>query len=205
MSGASLEWDSRKDAMTLRGSAAQVNAAKRLLVRVVTHCQWGASEEKVQRLLKPKNVETAVMRLAPMGLSLRPVEKLLSVRSPTLSIGKDKLNDAVVADAQISRQHCVLELDSKRGAVYAVDFSTNGTFLNGRRLPNKKHGKVLLSHGDELCLKDPGQDAEFGYMVNLVVDGQTAQEAGEEADSSIGREFAETLRRRRQIAAQEKK
>eukprot|EP00415_Alexandrium_ostenfeldii_P003441 UN3441 len=141
------------------------------------------------------------MRLAPMGLSLRPVGKLLSVRSPTLSIGKDKLNDAVVADAQISRQHCVLELDSKRGAVFPVDFSPNGPFLNGRGLPNKKHGKVLLSPGDELCFKDPGPDAEFGYMVNLFVDGPTAQGAGEGGGLFFGREFAGPLRRRRQIAA----
>jgi len=49
-----------------------------------------------------------------------------------------------------------------------LDLSTNGTFLNGIRLPGKQVGKVLLSHGDELLLKDPaGGEQEFGYIVNL--------------------------------------
>lgn len=200
MSGATVEWDGRQGPLVLHGSATQVLAAKRLLVRVVTHCQWGANEEKVQRLLNPKQMETAVIRLSPMGISLKAVQKSLSLRHPTLSIGKDKANDAMVADAQISRQHCLMELDSKRGAVYIVDLSTNGTFLNGKRLPNKKHGKVMLSHGDELLLKDPGQDSEFGYMVNLVEASgshSSLPEPTEETGSSVGREFADVLRRRR--------
>eukprot|EP00434_Breviolum_minutum_P005869 symbB.v1.2.005175.t1/scaffold298.1/size236510/19 len=49
-----------------------------------------------------------------------------------------------------------------------IDCSTNGTFLNGLRLPPKTTGKVLLSHGDELLLQDPANgDQEFGYVVNI--------------------------------------
>eukprot|EP00435_Cladocopium_sp_Y103_P002909 s1216_g1.t1 len=49
-----------------------------------------------------------------------------------------------------------------------IDCSTNGTFLNGFRLPPKTTGKVLLSHGDELLLQDPANgDQEFGYVVNI--------------------------------------
>ena len=34
------------------------------------------------------------------------------------------------------------------------NFSRNGTFLNGKRLPPKASAKVMLSHGDELLLQD---------------------------------------------------
>ena len=74
----------------------------------------------------------------------------------------------MINDAIASRSHCAIELDEKRGGVYVVDYSTNGTYLNGIKLPSSKHGKVLLSHGDELLLKDPATgNQEFGYIVNL--------------------------------------
>merc|ERR1712187_869318 len=109
----------------------------------------------------------AICRLSPMN-TLRPAQKMLNASQPIMSIGKDKQNDVVIPDPIISRQHCVLELDPERGAVYALDCSTNGTFLNGVRLPSKQLGKVLISHGDDLTFKDPASgDQEFGYVVNL--------------------------------------
>merc|ERR1719220_1153867 len=100
--------------------------------------------------------------------TLRPFEKTLSNANTVLCIGKDKTNDLVLQDPIISRQHCVLELDIERGAIYAIDCSTNGTFLNDIRLPSKTVGKVLVSHGDELLFKDPASgEQEFGYIVNL--------------------------------------
>lgn len=201
MSGAIAAWEPDSSKVSLRGSADQINMANRLLLRIMMHCQWGVSEEKVQRLLKPRRVHKTLVRLAPMGLQLKSIEKTLSMRSPRLSIGKDKTNDAVIMDALVSRHHCVLELDTARGAVYAIDCSTNGSFLNGKRLPQKKHGKVLLSHGDELLLRDPGQDSEFGYMVNLVIDSAHVGSQAEEDTDSIGREWAELLHRRRSQGA----
>jgi len=165
--GACAEWAPDEGKVLLTGSAEQVKRAQRLLSRVTTHCHWGKSETKVRRLLKPKIVESVQCRLSPMN-TLRPAEKLLSGSRPLLTIGKDKGNDAVIQDALVSRAHCVVELDAERGAVYILDCSTNGTFLNGIRLPSKQLGKVLLSHGDELLLKDPlSGEQEFGYIVNL--------------------------------------
>lgn len=166
--GADVEWSPEENQVHLKGSAEQIKKAQRLLTRVITHCHWGRSEEKVKRLLRPNIVESVVVRLSPMN-TLRPAEKMLNM-GHTLSIGKDKNCDTVIPDAIVSRQHCVLELDSERGAVYIIDCSTNGTFLNGRRLPGKQAGKVLLSHGDELLLKDPSTgDQEYGYIVNINV------------------------------------
>eukprot|EP00927_Polykrikos_kofoidii_P050267 TRINITY_DN44182_c0_g1_i1.p1 TRINITY_DN44182_c0_g1~~TRINITY_DN44182_c0_g1_i1.p1 ORF type:complete len:307 (+),score=50.80 TRINITY_DN44182_c0_g1_i1:155-1075(+) len=168
VSGSSAEWHRGDRKVVLRGTSEQVSVGAKLLVRVATHCQWGCNEEKVRRLINPRQMENVRVRLAPMGIGLQFVEKALSSRSKTLSIGKHKSNDVSIIDTVVSRNHCVLELDTKRGAVYVVDHSTNGTFLNGKRLPQKKHGKVVLSHGDELLLKGANRDPEFGYMVNLV-------------------------------------
>lgn len=165
--GADVEWSPDTNEVQLRGSAEQVKKAQKVLARVITHCHWGRSEAKVRRLLKPRIVESVRIVLSPMN-TLRPVDKTLSIANRTLKIGKDKTNDSVIPDATVSRVHCMIELDSDRGAVYVLDCSTNGTFLNGRKLPSKSSGKVLLSHGDDLLLKDPGAgDQEFGFIVNI--------------------------------------
>lgn len=196
--GANVEWAPGEAKVLLTGSAEQVKKAQRLLARVMMHCRWGYSEAKVRRLLKPRGVESVKLRLSPMN-TLRPFQKSLSSSAPVLTIGKEKTNDAVINDALISRQHCLLELDEDRGAVYILDCSTNGTFLNGTRLPSKTVGKVMLSHGDEVLLKDPGGgDQEFGYIVNieeLHVREEVKLEAPRRlltADemSSIGRDFS---------------
>jgi len=169
-SGAEIDWapDYEKGPQVMmRGSPEQVRLAGKLISRVKTQCHWGSSEAKVHRLLKGGIIKTALCRLSPMD-SLSNVEKLLSASQPRLSIGKGKENDAVVLEQAVSRQHCYLELSVEKGAIYIADTSTNGTFLNGVRLPSRKLGKVLLSHGDELLLKEPSSSAaEFGYIVNI--------------------------------------
>ncbi|CAK9013446.1 unnamed protein product [Durusdinium trenchii] len=165
--GCDVDWAPDEAKVILKGSAEQIRKAERLLQRVLMHSNWGRSEVKVRRLLKPPIIESAVCRLSPMN-TLPPGQKTLSQTQPILSIGKDKANDVVIPAQIVSRQHCVLELDVERGAVYVIDCSTNGTYLNGLRLPPKSTGKVLLSHGDELLLQDPGNgDQEFGYVVNI--------------------------------------
>jgi len=179
--GAVAEWNLGDREVVLIGSADQVSAAKAKLQRLVTHCVWGVYEEKVRRLLSQRVVETMLVRLSPMGASLNPVEKELSTGNLTLSMGKDRSNDVLIMDDMISRQHCVLELDSAKGCVYVVDYSTNGTYLNGKRLPPRTKGKIVLSHGDELSMKDPAQDSELAYVVNLV-DPSWPPPADDEAD-----------------------
>ena len=49
-----------------------------------------------------------------------------------------------------------------------IDCSTNGTYLNGLRLPPKTTGKVLLSHGDELLLQDPNNGDQESASRSLV-------------------------------------
>ncbi|CAE8627204.1 unnamed protein product [Polarella glacialis] len=197
-SGADVDWAPEESKVQLRGSAEQIKRATRLLARVLMHCNWGRSEAKVRRLLRPRIIESCVCRLSPMN-TLPTGQKTLSNSVPVISIGKDKSNDICIPAQIISRQHCILELDSERGAVYAIDCSTNGTFLNGVRLPQKQSGKVLVSHGDELLFQDPMTgDSEFGYIINLQelnVKPERKFEAprrllGPDESSSTGRDFA---------------
>lgn len=171
--GSEVEWDATSSNYKAKvwGAPEQVKKALRLLDRVVSHCNWGSSEAKVSRILSPpKQLDSVLVRLSPMGPHLQPFELQLSASCPVLSIGKEKgRNHVVIPDPLMSRQHCSLELDITRGSVYIMDQSTNGTFLNGCRLPKAKGGKVICSHGDDLVLKDPVHDptGEFGYIVNI--------------------------------------
>ena len=77
----------------------------------------------------------------------RPV----SMRGPSLSIGRGPENDLVLPDPDrmISKTHCVVE--NQGGNVVVVDVSTNGTFLNYGK---QALGRVAtpLSDGDVLSL-----------------------------------------------------
>jgi hypothetical protein len=166
-SGANVDFVPDEATIQLSGSAEQVKRAQRLLARVLMHCRWGISTDKVRRLLKPHRAESVLCRLSPMN-TLRAAKKTLSPGQKLMTLGKDPKNDSVLRHAVVSRQHVILELDPDRGAVYVIDSSTNGTWLNGTKLPSKQGGKVLLSHGDELLLKDPSTgEQDFGYIVNL--------------------------------------
>lgn len=179
-SGAVVEWAPTEAKVVLSGSAEQLERAKRLVARVNTHCCWGHSVEKVRRLLKPRRVESVLCRLSPMD-TLPHFKKMFTAVNSMVALGKGPENDLIIPNPHrvVSRQHCILELDADRGAVYVHDVSTNGTFLNGVRLPAQQAGKVLLSHGDELLFKDPATGVrEFGYIVNL-------EEIGVKAESKL--------------------
>lgn len=167
--GCEVEWLPEKAKAKMTGAPESLKRAARLLARVEMHCNWGSSDIKVKKLLGRLHAESVLVRLSPMTVTgLVPAEKTLSVGCERIYIGKDKSNDVLCHDSNVSRQHCLLSFDEAKGGVYVTDLSTNGTFLNGVRLPNKKLGKVLLCHGDELLLKDPKTgDTEFGYMCNL--------------------------------------
>jgi hypothetical protein len=149
------------------GTAASLKKAKELLRRVSTHCAWGASESKVAQLLEPKPIDSVLLRLSPMQSTLPEFSKTLNESKLQVAIGKDLRCDVCVHDPEgmVSRVHVLIELDTEKRGVYIIDASTNGCWLNGKKLPQQKSGKVVLSHGDEINLRSA--DGEFGYMVNL--------------------------------------
>ena len=86
--------------------------------------------------------------LAPVQARLRVVE-FGNVRefegTCPLVIGRAKDAQLVLSDPEVSRRHARLE--SQRGTVFLRDLeSSNGTFLNGRRLASA----IELREGDEV-------------------------------------------------------
>lgn len=51
-------------------------------------------------------------------------------------------NDLILNSVKISRHHCIIDYDSKRGQYRVVDYSSNGIYLpDGTRLERKnRHG-----------------------------------------------------------------
>lgn len=83
------------------------------------------------------------------GLSKGRTIPLDESRLP-LTIGRDPENKIALEHTAVSRFHCVIAVDN--GSYYVEDLaSTNGTFLNGRRV-QKEH----LSPGDELIIANVG-------------------------------------------------
>lgn len=65
---------------------------------------------------------------------------------PVFNIGRTVDNDIVIDNLAVSRLHAVLERD--KGEFYIRDCdSSNGTFLNGKRI-----GRARLNHGDEIAI-----------------------------------------------------
>jgi hypothetical protein len=67
----------------------------------------------------------------------------------TVTIGREPINDIVMNDPEVSRRHT--RISFRDGGFMAEDLgSTNGTFVNGRRLA----GATPLHHGDIIDLGD---------------------------------------------------
>lgn len=70
----------------------------------------------------------------------------VTLRPGINSIGRLPLNDIIIADLEVSRQHLLIEMNDE-GQCRLYDMSSkNGTFLNNCRITEP----ILLRHGDEL-------------------------------------------------------
>ncbi len=66
-----------------------------------------------------------------------------------ITIGRDPNNDVVIDSKLASRQHCIIQ--KIREEYFLKDEnSTNGTFLNGSRIPSDKY--VKLNSGDKITV-----------------------------------------------------
>jgi adenylate cyclase len=79
----------------------------------------------------------------------------LPLERSRLTIGRTAENDFVVEDGAISREHA--EIIRRRGAVYLVDHSTNGTYLRpqGGRPRHLHREEVPLEGGGEFSMGRP--------------------------------------------------
>jgi len=76
-------------------------------------------------------------------------DQTFELQKDVYTIGREAGNDIIINDAQVSRHHARLTL---QGGAYVLEDlgSTNGTFVNGRRVS----GPVTLSAGDMVGLGD---------------------------------------------------
>ncbi len=80
-----------------------------------------------------------------------PIGEVITIRGPGMIIGRSSDNDICLAEAEVSRRHSRLELQMEGDESVALTLqdlgSTNGTYLNGRRLEPEGE-PTLLRNGD---------------------------------------------------------
>jgi len=151
--------------------------AMSVLARVAHHCQWGCSIAKFGLLLREKPeqpVHTVLVRLAATSSRMQTQEGRVNQRQEKLRVGTDASQCQIALEpiAGISRKHLTITFEYDKGGCYVQDMSTNGTRLNGKRLPRPpyKHpmdARVRIFHGDELVLAITPEGEELGFVVNL--------------------------------------
>lgn len=76
---------------------------------------------------------------AIMGISGAYADAIFRIDpNENITIGRDPKTSQIVVDEGcelVSRTHCTVRGDAKTGSYSVTDYSTNGTFINGERLP----------------------------------------------------------------------
>ncbi|QRW21746.1 Serine/threonine-protein kinase [Rhizoctonia solani] len=130
-----------------------------------------------------------------------------AVEEHSFKIGRGSSNDVILPGQKISSQHCTLTWSGRSGdkpgkdnAVVVHDNSSNGTFINGKRIGKTK--KSLLTPGDELSFGLPGQDLDdldYRYIFRRPTEALTAVGNGVfveyELGPALGRGAFATVRR----------
>lgn len=120
------------------------------------------------RLAETKG-QAIVLRMEPLKAGLPSYEKVLSESKQSVLIGSGRgLADVLVREEGISKRHASLVLIAIHGelGLAIVDSSTNGTFVNGKRLPAKQK-RFRIRSGDVVLVKDPGLDEELGWKLDF--------------------------------------
>ena len=96
----------------------------------------------------PRTRIRAVMNPRLVSISGPLQGKTFPLADEACSIGRESANTISVADASVSRRHCVISREEGRFRISDLD-SLNGSFVNG--LPVKER---YLEHGDQIKLGD---------------------------------------------------
>jgi len=108
------------------------------------------------------------LRLEPLKPGIPEYEKILGENKQSVLIGSLRgMVDVLVTEEVVSKKHVTLSLVGVHNelALCIVDTSTNGTYINGKRIEKKK--RFRLRSGDKLQLMDPSIDDEIGWKVDF--------------------------------------
>lgn len=104
--------------------------------------------------------DTTIVNTSPLGQHLDKIAESQQVSYlvfnkkkiqlvAKITIGREQDNNIVIDNKLASRHHCLIQ--KIRDAYFLKDEnSTNGTFLNGRRIPSDKY--VKLNPGDKITV-----------------------------------------------------
>lgn len=116
--------------------------------------ELSAEEENADDSESPEETETA--QPEPIEEKIYPKLTLVDTKTHDFkilpltgktTIGRRRSNDLVLSDNTVSGQHCIILTEDDDIYIQDLD-STNGTFLNGKRI----HEKTVLQRGDKLML-----------------------------------------------------
>jgi hypothetical protein len=117
--------------------------------------------------------------------------KTYSIEKGEITIGRDTTNDIVINDAEVSRKHSRLLLQSG-GFVLEDMGSTNGTFVDGQRLmgPHNLRPGELIMLGENISLSF--EAAQFDPNATVVASSPLPREAP--APSPVRESYVEPAR-----------
>merc|ERR1712129_170982 len=96
-------------------------------------------------------------------------ERVLSESNPMVTLGSNrKTCDLIAMDEAVSKKHCILTLIGVHGelAMGIIDHSTNGTYVNGKRIAVKGK-RYRIRSGDTILVKNPGLEEDFGWKCDF--------------------------------------
>lgn len=131
------------DAAFLRLGSLEIVAALALFTFAATRLRTGAFGAARPRIVE---LDLRVHEGTAAANGDRHVTIEVEERQTPLIIGRSSQAAVALSDPEVSRRHAQFELN--RGIVYLSDLeSSNGTFLNGKRLQN---GGIEVRTGDEI-------------------------------------------------------
>lgn len=109
------------------------------------------------------------LRLEPLKPGLPEFERVLGESRQSVLIGSNRSKvDINVSDDVVSKKHVSLHLIGIKGelTLCIVDHSTNGSYVNGTRLPGREK-RFKIRSGDKLTIKAPELDEDFGWKLDF--------------------------------------
>ena len=120
------------------GEEVPANAPERLGGRETGHTM--VLDREALRAAKPRAPQGAIV--AREG----SVRREVPLTADPITVGRDPKNDIVLDDRRVSRRHAEIRLRLGRYTLYDLQ-STNGTFVNGRRI-----AEMVLSDDDRITI-----------------------------------------------------